>query len=207
MDNLLWKFIENFNDTFLREDFKSSKKQKSNKSSSKSSKKSSKQSSKGGVGAQHHKLSASAKAKYVSAFKNTKKPKNDSKKKSSKTSKKSSSKASKKSSKGGVGAQHHKLSASAKAKYVSAFKNTKKPKKSSKKSSGKASKKSSGKASKKSSKGGVGAQHHKLSASAKAKYVSAFENTSNNESKFIMLPKNLHLKKNSINILLPNKKI
>ena len=75
MDNLLWKFIENFNDTFLREDFKSSKKQKTNKSASKASKKS----SKGGVGAQHHKLSASAKAKYVSAFKNTKKSKNSSK--------------------------------------------------------------------------------------------------------------------------------
>jgi len=113
MDNLLWKFIETFNDTFLREDFKSSKKEKSNKSSDKGSKK--------------------------------------------------------KSSKG--------------------------------------SKKKSGKKSEKSSKGGVGAQHHKLSASAKAKYVSAFENTSNNESIFIMLPKNLHLKKNSINILLPNKKI
>jgi hypothetical protein len=104
MDNLLWKFIENFNDTFLREDFKSSKKQKSNKSSDKGSKK------------------------------------------------------------------------------------------------------KSGKKSEKSSKGGVGAQHHKLSASAKAKYVSAFENTSDNESIFIMLPKNLSLEKNNINILLPNKK-
>ena len=82
----------------------------------------------------------------------------------------------------------------------SAFKNTKKPKADTKKSS------KNSKSSKDAPKGSVGAQHHKLSASAKSKYVSAFENTYNNEQIFIMLPKNLPLKNNSINILIPNNK-
>jgi len=199
MDNLLWNFIENFNDTFLREDFEKINKEKKPKYSSNEDyilKKVNQDDFR-------KKFSMKRKQRRINnRLKNLNKKKRESFKSSTKKSSKStkkSSKSSKDAPKGNVGAQHHKLSASAKSKYVSAFKNTKKPKKGSKTSK-------SSKSSKEAPKGNVGAQHHKLSASAKSKYVSAFENTFDNEQIFIMLPKNLPLKNNSINILFPNNK-
>ena len=152
MDNLLWNFIETFNDTFLREDFKKHDKSTKIKYSSN----------------ENNHLNKDSHNYCIKKNLIRKNQRNLNKKLRELNKRKESFKSSKK---------------------VKSNKSSKKP-------------------TKKSSTGSVGAQHHRLSSSAKSKYVSAFTNTFINKPKHLMLPKKLSLEKNTFNILLPtNKKI